>query len=389
MKYIVSLSAIALSVIFAKAEGIEFFHGTFEEALALAKKEDKVIFVDAYAVWCGPCKRMAKDVFPDAEVGKFYNKNFVSLKLDMERGEGLEFRKKYPVAAFPTLFYIAANGEVVQKVKGAQNVDNFIKIGQKALQLTDRSGEFAEKYEKGDRSPELMYNYVRSLNRAGKPSLKIANEYLRSQKDLSSEFNLRFLFEATIDADSKIFDHFIEQRNAIEQLYSKEEIEEKIIGACETNVQKAIDFEFEDLMDGAIDKMNEYCQSYAQEFEIRSKMKYSLAMKDVKGYLDATKDFAKKVIKKDKQALDNLATDMVTSFKGNKEVSEKAEGYAAKAADKSEEYRYYITYAHILNLNGKKDKALKVAAQAKGLAGKKSPRDVKMVEAIIRKIEQG
>ena len=67
-----------------QAGGIDFFHGTWEEALEKAKKEDKLIFVDAYTTWCGPCKRMSKQVFPQDAVGEFYNKNFVSMKIDME-----------------------------------------------------------------------------------------------------------------------------------------------------------------------------------------------------------------------------------------------------------------------------------------------------------------
>jgi len=115
------------------AQGIDFFEGTLAEALVKAKEERKPIFVDAYAVWCGPCKRMAKMVFTDSEVGDFYNTNFVNMKLDMERGEGLKFRQTYPVSAFPTLYYIDSDGGVLAKVKGAQPVDGFIQLGEKVL----------------------------------------------------------------------------------------------------------------------------------------------------------------------------------------------------------------------------------------------------------------
>ena len=99
---IILLAIAGISTI--QAQGIEFFHGSWDEAIEEAKKQEKIIFVDAYAIWCGPCKRMAKNVFPDEKVGEFYNKHFINMKLDMERGEGLKFRKKYPVSAFPTLF---------------------------------------------------------------------------------------------------------------------------------------------------------------------------------------------------------------------------------------------------------------------------------------------
>ena len=69
------------------------------------------------------------------------------MKLDMERGEGLKFRQKYPVSAFPTLFYIDSSGEVVHKVKGAQQVDAFLKLGEYVLSKVDYSKNFAAEYE--------------------------------------------------------------------------------------------------------------------------------------------------------------------------------------------------------------------------------------------------
>ena len=55
------------------AQGIQFDKGDWQEILAKAKEEDKLIFVDAYAAWCGPCKKMARDVFTKPEVGEFFN----------------------------------------------------------------------------------------------------------------------------------------------------------------------------------------------------------------------------------------------------------------------------------------------------------------------------
>ena len=68
-------------------KGIVFFNGNFNEALAQAKKENKVLFVDFYAVWCVPCKRMAKTVFTLDEVGRYFNQHFISIQIDAEKPE--------------------------------------------------------------------------------------------------------------------------------------------------------------------------------------------------------------------------------------------------------------------------------------------------------------
>ena len=68
------------------SEGMRFFEGTFEEALQLAKKENKLIFMDCYGPWCGPCAQMVRLIFPLKEVGDFYNEHFINMKRDMERG---------------------------------------------------------------------------------------------------------------------------------------------------------------------------------------------------------------------------------------------------------------------------------------------------------------
>ena len=78
MRLLLTIVTSLVLIVGLRAEGMEFFHGTWEEALAEAKKQEKIIFVDAYAVWCGPCKRMAKNVFTQDRVGEFYNKNFIN-----------------------------------------------------------------------------------------------------------------------------------------------------------------------------------------------------------------------------------------------------------------------------------------------------------------------
>ena len=68
-------------------KGVKFEEGTFAEALALAKKENKLVFMDCYTAWCGPCKILAKKIFPIKEIGDFFNAHFVNIQMDMENQE--------------------------------------------------------------------------------------------------------------------------------------------------------------------------------------------------------------------------------------------------------------------------------------------------------------
>ena len=370
------------------AQGIDFFEGTWAEAVAEAKKQDKVIFVDAFATWCGPCKMMSKNVFTDRSVGDFYNKNFINLKLDMEKGEGLEFRKKYPVAAFPTLFYIDYSGEVAQKIRGALQVPDFIKAGKAALRKIDRSGEFAEAYEKGDRSPELIYSYIKALNQAGKPSLKITNDYLRDQSNLATEDNYKIIFEGAVEADSRTFKLLTENRKPIEAIFSKQLVEERILQACEATSNKAVEFRSERLLEEAIDKATKNAPVYGKTFAAQAKMKYYKDTKNAKEFIKASEDYTKTLEKEDRQTHFLLASELANLFSSEASAMKLAEKLAKQAAEGSDNYSYHLNYSSILLFNGKKSKALEVALIAQELArATNNLSDIKRVEKYLSQFE--
>lgn len=115
------------------SKGIDFFEGTWAEVKAESRETGKPIFVDAYAVWCGPCKWMSSNVFTDPDVAEYYNRHFINYKFDMEKGEGPGFARTYYVMAYPTLLYLDANGTVLKKVVGALGPEAFISAGQSVI----------------------------------------------------------------------------------------------------------------------------------------------------------------------------------------------------------------------------------------------------------------
>jgi thiol-disulfide isomerase/thioredoxin len=212
-------------------EGMAFEHGSVSDVFALAKDQNKYVFIDAYAEWCGPCKWMAAEIFPKKEVGEFYNENFISYKLDMEKGEGIEFAKKYEVLSYPTYLFFNPDGELVHRSGGSKEADLFILDGKNALNPETTIFGLESKYKSGDKSPETLMNYAMALwNANQKGAGAIAVEYFKTQsdEDLLSENNWNMIYRFTTDIDSREFKFFEDKKDSYSKLYGEEKVAAKI-----------------------------------------------------------------------------------------------------------------------------------------------------------------
>ena len=363
------LAFLTLCAVVSNAQGIDFFHGSWPEALEKAKTEQKLIFVDAFASWCGPCKRMAGTVFTDPKAGDFINANFIAMKFDMEKPENADFANKYPVSAYPTLYFIDAEGKVVVKNVGALGVDQLISFAQKALGTTDKSVDFEKGYAEGNRDPQFMYDYVRALNRAGKPSLKITNEYLNTQKDLTTPFNLRFILEGATEADSRGFELMLKHSEAIIKLEGADKVNARIETATKNTLKKAIEYRSPELLDEAKSKYAAGRPDRAKAFGYEADMQYYAATKDSKNYLKAATGFRKDEVKNNSALLHDLVIKLVRAFPEDPKVMEQAEKWAQTAAENGGLPEYYLTWGDTLRRLERKDEALKAANKARTLVG--------------------
>ncbi|MFN4299163.1 MAG: thioredoxin family protein [Thermaurantimonas sp.] len=161
------------------SQGIRFESGTFAEALVKAKNEGKLVFVDAYTTWCGPCKWLAREVFPDSELGKFYNENFVSLQIDMEKGEGIDFAKKYNVQAYPTLLYFDAEGNEIHRLLGAREAFRLLKETKELMNEDNRFSTIKKLIESSEQvDKNILRKYLVLLNEQGESDEKRLRQYL-------------------------------------------------------------------------------------------------------------------------------------------------------------------------------------------------------------------
>lgn len=117
-----------------KNKSVVFIENSLSTALKKAKAEHKYIFVDAYTTWCGPCRQLKNTTFKDSQAADFFNKNFVNLSIDMEKGEGTDLALKWDVQEYPTLLVLDYNGKIVFRSVGYLNAKQLTEFGKQALE---------------------------------------------------------------------------------------------------------------------------------------------------------------------------------------------------------------------------------------------------------------
>jgi len=181
MKRTLLLFTAILCPVLGFSQGINFEKGTWKEVLEKAKQTNKPIFVDVYTTWCGPCKMMSKDIFPQEVVGTFFNDKLISYQIDAEKGEGVDLAKLYTVTAFPTYLFINPKGEFFYKFMGSMSAEAFIEKTKVALSeysepktIADWDKEYLDK--KND--PAFLLEYMNKREKLGMSNAALLDEYI-------------------------------------------------------------------------------------------------------------------------------------------------------------------------------------------------------------------
>lgn len=373
------------------AQGIDFFHGTWEEALVKSKAEGKLIFVDAYTTWCGPCKRMSANVFPLEEVGDVFNANFINVKLDMEKAESSSFRTVHSVRAYPTLFFINAKNEAVHTTVGGKQANTLISEANTAIAKMDDIDALASRWDAGERDPELAFTYVRALVRRGQPHLKVANDYLRGQKDLTTKNNLNLLQAAATTADSRIFDLLLQNKAAAIALNGQEAFDATVTRAVKATKIKALDYKDAGLLETAVKKLATVDPAGSKILALEGAFEMTAQGNDVKAFTKAMKKYLAKGVNDDPVRLQTVYQVATTSkFIENDDVLEMAVGAAdaAAAADEKGGFTKYYRLANFLLKQNRADLALKYANRAKDKLPENKANYQRAVEGLIKKIQE-
>ena len=204
-------------------QSIKFEDSDFATILAKAKTEKKLVFLDAYAAWCGPCKLMEKNVFTDKTVSDFYNQNFINAHFDMEKGEGPSLAAKYGIRSYPTLLFLNGEGEIVGKELGYMQTQQFLELGKKNNNPNLVNTNLKEEFLKGKLDQPALLNFI-NLYASKDPILakQASEKYFANKKDKTfSGEEVNALLNFTQSIDDKNYKVFVANKAGIVELLTE------------------------------------------------------------------------------------------------------------------------------------------------------------------------
>lgn len=207
MKIIPIFISLSLTIISSQAQEINFERGTWKDAVAKAKTQNKPIFIDFFTTWCGPCKLLDQKVYAKPEVIQKMNANFINVKIDAEKGEGPDLARKFEVSAYPFLVWADKNQNVLLTDAGYMPVSEFMKSVDNALNQykEGRLEDYETQYRAGKRDAVFMADFINKRRAMVMDNRELIEQYLLtiSVSEQTSEKTLKLLTENTFTLNGK------------------------------------------------------------------------------------------------------------------------------------------------------------------------------------------
>ncbi|CAA7195847.1 thioredoxin family protein [Chryseobacterium potabilaquae] len=384
MKKLILFSSLFMGT-FIFAQGIQFDEGKFASILAKAKKENKLIFIDAYASWCGPCKLMVKNIFPLQNVGDYYNSHFINTKIDMEKGEGLDLAKKYNVKAFPTYLFINGDGEEIHRTLGYVEENDFIQFAKDAEDPNKRLASLKQKFENGEKDPEFLKNLASlTVYNDVEFSGKVLDRYFQEKPTMDQE-DVQILLMGLQSTDSPLYKIFQTKKEDIIKIISADRYEffdkNTILN---TIIKKSYNADTKTWNDNYFMAETQKFLSREEADKIlkRAKITKALKNKDITTYEKLSLELYKDYSTIGAEELNSMAWNFFENV-NTKSSLEKAIAWAQESVKKNENYANTDTLANLYNKTGDKINAKRWAEKSIELA-KKTGEDFSDTENLLK-----
>lgn len=373
--------------------GIKFESSEWAAVLAKAKAEKKYVFLDAYAVWCGPCKWMDRTVFPTEEAGNFFNSHFINVKMDMQKGEGVELAKKYEVHAFPTYLFVDSEGEIVHRMVGSRPLEEFISDSKKALDPKTQYGTLLKKFKTGEKNPDKLYAMAHAFKEAGdaEHTAEATEVYLATQKDWLTEKNIKFIDNFTTSAQDPQYKFMREHAEAFQKIDGEEKYNDKMYELAFREAVKNAGYlrnikpaQCDSLIQNATAYFKETLPAQAPQLTSAFAMRAYMSAGDKDAYARQTMEHYQKYPSDNWNLLNSVAWNFFETF-DNPEYLKAALGWAQKSVELNTNYANLDTLASLYYKLEDKDNAQKYAEQAIAL-GKQKGEDTASTEKLLQKI---
>ena len=382
----ISFLTVTLSLF---SQGINFFHGNFNEAVEKAKLENKLVFIDCYTSWCGPCKMLQNNIFPLEKVGAFFNANFICFKVDCEKDEGLDICMRYNVRAYPTMYFIdPSTAKPVYKTMGYQDGDALIEQGKKAMGgNSNLLREYQSKYQNGDKSEDNLYGLITQLAKNGQPFDVYLKEYLETQKseNLTLEKNEKLIFEMTTTINSPALRYFEGFKQFYTDKYGAESYERRVEQIASRSVKEAGQKMDKQMFAASILFIKNNYKSSPEEFVLRESMQFYRAINDMVAYDNAATKYLKVYRKNDARLMAEISTIYEQKI-ANPKLLLKAIKWMQTSVKLENKYYNNIVLAQLYYKLGKRNEAYNLAQYALEL-GKKENANYWPAQDLINKLE--
>ncbi len=360
---------------------VQWQEGSLQELLQEAKEEEKFLFIDAYTDWCGWCKVMDEKSFSDPDLGQYMSEHFVSSKVNMEEGIGVDLAMKHRVTSYPSYLVLRSDGQLHCRLSGFLEADAFRQklhaavFDQDPLPEGKAPLDFVMDYPDWHRQ-----SFLKRKDRVN-PTGEVIQDWLASREMLYDEVSWGVLSRYVGGGPyGKII---LEMRDSLIERYGKDEVNSKISSLIFNDVKTAIKDDNRELLDAALAACEEYLGEDGKTYQLRYRLYYYQMLKNWEAFAQVVETH--RAANQVEDALLLQAAKTLERGQAEAELLSKAAGWIKAIVEQAPgDYGNMVLYTKLLYKSGQEQEALEQARMAQSIRGEDEQED-DFIQSILSK----